>query len=88
MTDDWVTMLMVAPDGSLRRLTKGGVASFEAPFYADGSGGEYAMGAMAMGANARQAVQVACRFDLASGDGIDTLTLRTKGTGRGRHRRR
>lgn len=36
------------------------------PFYAGGSGAQYAMGAMAMGSTAEEAVNIACRFDPSS----------------------
>lgn len=41
------------------------------PFAAWGSGGSYAMGAMAMGADARRAVEVAIRFDTGCGNGVE-----------------
>lgn len=47
------------------------------PFMAWGSGRDYALGAMAMGANARQAVVVACRFAFSCGLGIDVWDLAT-----------
>ena len=43
--------------------------------YADGSGRDYAMGAMAMGADAIEAVNIACHFDSECGLGIDSMTL-------------
>lgn len=46
--------------------------------WAIGSGGEYAFGAMAVGANAKKAVEIACAFDVNSGMGVDVLTLRKK----------
>lgn len=46
--------------------------------WAIGSGGEYAFGAMAAGANAKKAVEIACAFDVNSGMGVDVLTLRKK----------
>lgn len=39
----------------------------DAPFFARGSGGELAMGAMAMGASAEEAIEIACRYDVWSG---------------------
>lgn len=46
-------------------------------FYAIGSGDEYAMGAMEMGANAIKAVEVACKWDQGCGLGIDAYNLET-----------
>jgi hypothetical protein len=42
-----------------------------------GSGGEYALGAMAAGADAKQAVEIACLLDVSSGAGVDVLRLPT-----------
>lgn len=45
------------------------------PFVAIGSGGEFALGAMAAGANARKAVEIACRFDPHSGKGVHSVKV-------------
>jgi ATP-dependent protease HslVU (ClpYQ) peptidase subunit len=45
------------------------------PIFADGSGREFAYGAMAMGANALEAVQIACQYDIYCGGGVDTLSF-------------
>lgn len=44
--------------------------------YAIGTGEDYARGAMAAGASAKRAVEIACEFDINSGMGVDVLTLR------------
>lgn len=44
-------------------------------FYAIGSGAELALGAMQMGADARQAVRVASKWDVHTGGRISTLSL-------------
>lgn len=46
--------------------------------WALGSGSEYALGAMAAGASAKRAVEIACTLDVSSGMGVDVLTLRKK----------
>lgn len=46
--------------------------------WAIGSGAEYALGAMAAGASAKRAVEIACTLDVNSGMGVDVLTLRKK----------
>lgn len=65
-------------------ITKDGVLTFEnSPhpivledkYMAEGSGRDFAMGAMAMGANAIKAVEVASKFDIYCGGGVDWLTL-------------
>lgn len=43
------------------------------PFWAAGSGADYAMGAMAAGKDAKEAVEIACRFDINCGLGVDVL---------------
>lgn len=40
-----------------------------------GSGGDIALGAMAAGASAKQAVAIACRFDPDTGQGIDAVQV-------------
>lgn len=53
--------------------------SIESPFFARGSGRDYAMAAMHLGCDARRAVEVACAFDIGCGNGIDTLELNPQG---------
>lgn len=43
--------------------------------WALGSGSDYALGAMAFGANAVQAVEVSTKLDVNTGMGIDTVTF-------------
>lgn len=45
------------------------------PFMAWGSGEDFALGALAMGATARQAVEIACRFSADCGMGIEEFQL-------------
>jgi ATP-dependent protease HslVU (ClpYQ) peptidase subunit len=49
----------------------------ETEFIAIGSGGDLAMGAMGAGATARQAVEIAARFDCFTGGKIDEFRLST-----------
>ncbi|RJP48709.1 MAG: hypothetical protein C4586_08300 [Anaerolineaceae bacterium] len=44
------------------------------PFWAIGSGSDYALAAMEMGATAEQAIEIASRLDLYTGLGVDTVT--------------
>ena len=44
--------------------------------YAWGSGSSYALGAMASGKSAKQAVEIATKFDIYTGRGIDVIKLR------------
>jgi ATP-dependent protease HslVU (ClpYQ) peptidase subunit len=45
----------------------GGLAELHGDFFVEGSGAPYALGAMAAGAGAKQAVEIAARFDVNTG---------------------
>lgn len=45
-------------------------------YYAIGSGGDFAEGAMAMGASAAEAVRIAAKHDVNTGNGVDEVRLR------------
>lgn len=68
--------LVVHPDGKCWRVEgdNGGWFEVDAP-YADGSGMEFALAAMACGKTAAEAVEIACRFDTASGGGVDSVEI-------------
>lgn len=51
---------------------------FEDTFYASGSGRDLAIGALAMGADAVKAAEVACTYCSECGVGLDVVELRTK----------
>lgn len=57
-------------------------------FFAIGSGGPYALGAMAMGASPEEAVAIASRFDPATGPEIEVLQLKVARNGRNQGQRR
>ena len=61
-------VIQMMPDGSVRYWDSG-EAHFEidAPYHAIGSGAQLAIGAMAMGATAVEAVEVACRYSNTCG---------------------
>jgi hypothetical protein len=48
------------------------------PFFAAGSGQDFALGAMAAGADARRAVEIAIQFDTQSGGRVDIRRLPRK----------
>lgn len=52
-----------------------GCWSVAEPFYTLGSGYQLALGALAMGATAKEAVEVAARYDTITGGDITVLTL-------------
>lgn len=57
--------------GKLWVLSGAGLLQMTADFHATGSGFEIAMGALAMGATAEKAVEIASIYDQASGGGVD-----------------
>lgn len=67
--------LVVKPDGSAHLFDDSAWASgpIESTTFAIGSGGEYALGAIAMGASAARAVEVAISLDVHSGGPVDEL---------------
>lgn len=76
-TKDQCNVLVVNLDGSLDLYDEGAAAiKLEDPFAAIGCGRDYALGAMACGASAVKAVDIACRFDIHCGQGVDMLRLR------------
>jgi len=48
------------------------------PFWAIGHGGGIAMGAMAAGASAKEAVEIACRYDLYSIGPVETMAVKQR----------
>lgn len=68
-------MLTIRPSGLVTFHERFGHMHIKAPFYAMGSGADFAYGALEMGANARQAVRVASRRDNNSGGGINWVSL-------------
>lgn len=65
---------VVLTDGNIELHENAGVSIVRAPFYACGSGRDVALGAMAHGATAEQAVQAAISLDIYSGGEITVLT--------------
>lgn len=65
---------IVAPNGSILVFGQSGPWKVEQPFYALGTGEHLALGAMAHGASAAEAVECAIRFDIYSGGPIRTIT--------------
>jgi 20S proteasome alpha/beta subunit len=74
-SDRWATLLEIEPDGSCWCHGRDGRWRIEQGFFAIGSGRDFALAAMAMGADAAKAVEVAARFDTGTGNGVDALRL-------------
>lgn len=71
----WVTFVVVRVDGVWVYEKSPYPIRIENWAYATGSGRDYAMAAMHLGRSAKEAVEVACCFDVNCGNGIDTLEL-------------
>lgn len=71
-------LIMVKPDGTCYWLTWPYLrqVKINEPFTAVGSGADYAIGAMAAGADARKAIQIAARFDPYTGGRVDVIKVR------------
>ena len=73
--EDWVRLVVASKTGCKVYERHPVAMPIEDSFMAWGSGRDYAMGAMAEGANARRAVEVAMKFNTACGMGIDSETF-------------
>ncbi|KVW15396.1 hypothetical protein WK91_18335 [Burkholderia cepacia] len=74
--DQFGRLLRITADGEILLYTVNGLPMrYESPFYAIGSGSEFAMAAMYLGHSAEQAVHVACELSNECGMGIDKLEL-------------
>jgi len=75
-TDDWARLIIFDPLTKPYCYERQPVKQVvEDPFMAWGSGRDFALGAMAMGATAFEAVAVASRFNVYCGNGIDAFDL-------------
>jgi hypothetical protein len=75
-TDDWEPILVVRPDRRIQIYERTPFPTeTHSPFFAIGSGKEYAMMAMHLGKSAAEAVALAAQFDPGTGHGVDTLFL-------------
>jgi hypothetical protein len=74
--DDHPYMIVIRPDRTIWRYERYliPIAVLE-PFFAGGSGRDYALAAMACGKSAVEAVELAAIYDEGTGLGIDTLSL-------------
>lgn len=75
--DDTTDFLIACPDGKAYWLTSPYLRRVEIldPFVAIGSGKDIALGAMAAGATARRAIEIASRFDKDTGHGVQAIKV-------------
>lgn len=74
-SDRWATVLEIEPDGACWCHGRDARWRIEQPFFAIGSGRDFALAAMALGRTAAEAVDLAARFDTGTGNGVDALTF-------------
>ena len=74
--ENTASAIFIDADGRIWTYNKTANAQLnEQPYYALGSGRDYALAAMHLGFDARKAVEVACALDINCGKGIDVLEL-------------
>lgn len=69
------TLIIVLKDGRVRAWEDLGWVDIDAPFRALGTGSQIALGAMAAGASAIEAVTIASNFDAYTGGDISVFSL-------------
>ena len=74
------TVIVITEDGQLLQYDGPMPVRLNAGYYAIGSGRDFALAAMHLGHDAKKAVEVASVLDQSTGNGIDSVTLPTKGT--------
>lgn len=74
--DDDFDGVLIRPDGTAWMLNKKlHLIAIESPYFATGSGRDFALLALKLGKTAREAVELACELDIWSGMGITELTV-------------
>jgi ATP-dependent protease HslVU (ClpYQ) peptidase subunit len=73
--EDWARLVVASAAGVVFFERTPVAIPIEDEFQAWGTGRDYALGAMARGATAREAVEIAMRFDTSCGLGIDEFSL-------------
>jgi hypothetical protein len=73
--EDWARLIVAGANGVKCYERQPIPVRVEDEFQAWGAGRDYALGAMARGATAREAVEIAMRFDASCGLGIDEFKL-------------
>lgn len=74
-TDDWCRLIVITKQGVIEYEQYPAPMRFEGAYMAWGAGRDFALGALAMGATAKEAVEVACRFNNSCGMGVDVYEL-------------
>lgn len=76
--DDDFDGILIKPDGTAWMLNKKlHLIAIESPYFATGSGRDFALVAMKMGNTAREAVELAAELDIWTGMGVTELSICT-----------
>lgn len=75
-TQDWVRLIVVTRKGVFEYEQRPVKQPLKEKFFAWGSGRDFALGAMAAGATAKQAVLIASRYSVGCGMGVDVARPR------------
>ena len=73
------TVIVITEDGQVLQYDGPLPVKLDAPFYAIGSGRDFALAALHLGKSAKEAVEVASELDQSTGNGIDVVMLPIKG---------
>lgn len=73
--DDWCRLIVAGSSGVRWYERKPVSVRVEDRFAAWGSGRDFALAAMHLGKTAREAVEVACAFDVGCGNGVDVEVI-------------
>lgn len=73
--DDETCVIVARPSGKVEYHDRNGIQPILGKFFAIGSGASAALGALEMGATARQAVRVASKYDTNTGNGFHVVEL-------------
>lgn len=75
--DRWSSLLIITPEKKIYKIEQDGYPFLiNEPFFAIGTGRDFAIATMLLGFSARKAVQVASKYDAGCGLGVDTLTFK------------
>lgn len=75
-TSDWVRLVLVTKKGVFEYEQRPIPSLVKDPFFAWGSGRDFALGALAAGSSASEAVKIASRFNIHCGLGVDVARLK------------
>ena len=74
------TVIVITKDGQILQFDGSAPVKLEAPFYAIGSGRDFALAAMHLGKSAKEAVEISSELDQSTGNGVDVVTPVVEGT--------